>query len=742
MIREKHMNRFHGNTFAIIICLSFIRTSALPPDSMTVNLKEVSVVATRTEKDLAGTGRSVSVITREDLDKNTCTTLGELIATLPGITVAGEGQTPGATESVFIRGANSNQTAVFLDGVRISDVSSVNNAPDLAEIPVSSIERIEIIRGCHSSLYGSSAIGGVIRITTKRPLQPGWSGETSLTGGIFGKSAGTINPFATLSYDWKNGIYISAIVDHTSTKGIDATLDTVSDPNIFKNRDRDNWRKTNATFQAGYSGNKVKTHVAFERTIMNTDIDKAAFTDDDNYTLDFNRSLYTGSIEYKPVPSLALNVSGGYSESGRHAVNDSSIVSADGTTDHQFTEDHYKGQSANADVNIIWIPGKIQLLGGASFTLEKMRQDNFLYSAAFPPFILVIHSSLDSIRPHAETVAGYVQAEIPGSFFADGLERFQLTGSIRFTQHSISGDKITFEINPSLKLGEKSLLYFCYSTGFNSPSLYQLYAPEKYYTWDANYTTGLTRGNRMLKPEYAQSFEFGLKSTLSESSLFTISLFKNVNDNQIEYAYLWNPAIPEGEIGTDFNRDDYRGDRYINAGKQTSYGGEISIISELTKHWHFRGTISLINGYLDYNYSLLLKEQAGGNTIQLYNTGEFLTSSSRVYGLIRRPSTAFAELQYRQQGKWSAGITIRYSGSRDDVFYDITNGPFGSLSPVAVRDYTLTDLQGTCQLTKNLQVSTRMENIFDTRYSEINGFRCRGRGVYLKLQYFFRNQGQ
>lgn len=67
-----------------------------------------------------------------------------------------------------MRGANSNHTVIMVDGMRLSDPSSVDNALDLGELSLTNIERIEIVRGAHSTLYGSSAIGGAVNIITKK----------------------------------------------------------------------------------------------------------------------------------------------------------------------------------------------------------------------------------------------------------------------------------------------------------------------------------------------------------------------------------------------------------------------------------------------------------------------------------------------------------------------------------------------------------------------------------------------
>src|SRR5436190_8144453 len=220
-------------------------------DSLIMRLDEVVVTATRTEKPLSESGRSVSVITEDEIRQSGATSVTDLLSRLEGIYIVGNGQTPGANQSLFMRGANSNQTVVLVDGVRISDASTVNNTIDLSELPLQDIERIEIARGAQGTLYGTAAIGGVINILTHRAKEPGVSGHGMLQGGVFGESTGLAEAAIDLTATTKDGWYAGGFFDRLHVNGLDATLDTVTDPTVFKNRDRDGWDKTALGLSAG-----------------------------------------------------------------------------------------------------------------------------------------------------------------------------------------------------------------------------------------------------------------------------------------------------------------------------------------------------------------------------------------------------------------------------------------------------------------------------------------------------------
>ena len=122
--------------------------------------------------------------------------------------------------------------------------------------------------------------------------------------------------------------------------------------------------------------------------------------------------------------------------------------------------------------------------------------------------------------------------------------------------------------------------------------------------------------------------------------------------------------------------------------------------------------------------------------VQLYNNGHFLSSENYVQkGLIRRPNTAKAEFIYSGIKKLQSGLVIRYIDDRDDVFYDTQIKPQGALSTVSVDQYVLLDVNISYQLSTRVFISSRAENIMNSKYAEIRGFSTRGRAVYFKIAY-------
>jgi vitamin B12 transporter len=150
------------------------------------SLEGVVISGSRTEATLADTGSAVSIITAEELERRQIRFVSEVLREVPGIAVSRLGPV-GTNTQVRIRGAEANQTVVVIDGVKIND--PFTSEVDFAHLLAAQIDRIEILRGPQSVLYGADAIGGVISIFTKRGA-PGVQAEAAVEGGSFSTFSG------------------------------------------------------------------------------------------------------------------------------------------------------------------------------------------------------------------------------------------------------------------------------------------------------------------------------------------------------------------------------------------------------------------------------------------------------------------------------------------------------------------------------------------------------------------------
>ncbi|AWV08232.1 membrane protein [Lysobacter maris] len=202
------------------------------------DLDGVVVTATRTAQTQDQTLAAVTVIDREQIERLQPPSLPDLLRGRAGISLANNGG-PGKSTSLFLRGTESDHVLVLVDGVRIGSATSGSAA--LQDIPVEQIERIEIVRGPFSSLYGSEALGGVVQIFTRRPRGPfepsamlavGSQDSHRASAGVAGKGG--------------DGWY-SVQAAHETTEGINAYRGTRNfDP------DRDGYRNSSLSVQGGY----------------------------------------------------------------------------------------------------------------------------------------------------------------------------------------------------------------------------------------------------------------------------------------------------------------------------------------------------------------------------------------------------------------------------------------------------------------------------------------------------------
>jgi len=690
----------------------------------TTKIPEVVITATRSEQDPYKVGRSITVISAEDIRKSGYSTLSEALSAQEGLYVVGNGQTPGSFQSLFTRGSNNNQAVIMIDGVRLSDPSVVNGAPDFAEFSLIDVERIEIVRGSHSTMYGSAAVGGAVNIITRRAQQPGFHAQIQTSAGTFGKNTMLLSENVFLNYTAKNGIYVNAELYNANVSGLDATVDsvTVANPAALP-RDRDRFDKMDVAGRIGYRRNKIDAYFGAKITQQVTDIDKRAYIDDDNYTIDFHRDLFTYGAKYKPSDKLSFSFYGGYSATERFSRDDSSRVdNTSETTDHTYFDGLYTGTQLTNELQANWRGKGIDLVAGGGMYGETMNNithtyiSNWSYSDT---------TDMDSLDMHMMLSSAFLRAGLDGSLINEKYKGIGLSLGARFNSHNVFGSQVTYDINPSVEVGEGGLLYGVYSTGFNAPTLYQMYAPDK------DFVSGLTRGNDKLTPETSLSWELGFKQKINARTSVWASVFHTEVDNLVEYVYLW-----EGSAGLDtLDFMDYRGDRYLNVGRMINRGAEGGIGTQVSEKLRVDANLTLVGGKLIYDPESIDTTQTKGHHVQLYSNGAFVYRDVETIGLTRRPSTANLRLSWMPVKQLTLRSDIRYVGARGDIYYDFNLGPFGALASNAVEDYTLVDLSARYVFKKYASLLLRVENVLDKKYEEIKGFTTRGRGFYVTFRF-------
>ena len=169
------------------LCASTALISALSMPAIAqeiINLEEITFSANLSPTEIARSGASVSVVTREDLEADGTIQVVDYLSQLPGVSVTQNGGIGGAA-SLRIRGAGAEYVAVYIDGIRVDDPSAPQTAFEFGRLTSADIGRIEILRGSQSALYGGSAVGGVVNITTLGAEQDGFSQSLQVEAGSY-----------------------------------------------------------------------------------------------------------------------------------------------------------------------------------------------------------------------------------------------------------------------------------------------------------------------------------------------------------------------------------------------------------------------------------------------------------------------------------------------------------------------------------------------------------------------------
>jgi vitamin B12 transporter len=675
-------------------------------------LKEIMVTATRSQKNPDEVGRSVTVITADQMNNSTYQSVGELLGQQEGIYMVGTGQNPGTNQSIFMRGTASNQTAIMIDNVRFTDPATPNSAPDLSELSSLGVDQIEIVRGSHSTLYGSSAMGGVINLITREGSNtPGIHADADIATGTFGTKTSELSENLLLNYTDNKGFYCTAGFDNLATKGLDATIDTVTNRDTLQNRHRDNFAKADGFGKLGYQTDELNVYFSYRNTAQKADLPHAAFEDDPDFTSDVNRNFYTYGASYKIADDIQLKYIGGYSNLKRTIVDDSSMIFPS-----TYSDDTYKGTMGTNEIQTNYKDNTVDAVIGIGLYKETMTASTYYYNSVYN---YVLSSDIDSLNINSLTKSIFFHFDINGPLTNPILSHFALAGGTRLADQSSFGTNVTYEINPSYKIAENSLLYCSYSTGFNAPSLYELFSPNR-----DGYDLNISLGNKNLKPENSTSYEIGVKQSVGNGMSFSFAYFSTEVKHYIDYVYLWNKNI-----------DSLEGDTYLNIGIQTSSGIELTVKDRLSTRLFFESYISFITGSLTYNPSDINSSQTGGNTVQLFSNGAFLTNQVQSMELVRRPSTANASLTYLPIDRLVLKVDVKIVGARNDTYYDSNLGPYGALASIPLSSYTVMDFSQRFIVNNDLFINGKIENVFNVQYSEILGYTSRGRGFYLSVNY-------
>lgn len=476
-----------------------------PPDT----LPAIVVSATRLPTPEEELGSSVTIITAEDIEKKQERTLPDILQDVPGLNLVQAGG-PGSVASVFMRGTNSNHTKVLIDGIDVSDPSSADGAFDFSQILASDIERVEILRGPQSGLYGSDAIGGVIDIITKKG-----DGPAQFQGSIEGGSYGTFNQTAGVSGSVSRFSYAFDF-SHFRSADTPVTPADLVPPGRPLNADSYDNMTYSTKLGAGLTDNfDVGLVIRYVETQLQSTSDdylgpETIPTDSDN------RELFTRATAHLVLFDGVLDQTAGvgYTDYRRRIFDPNAY-------DESFGNDptFYRGDRVKLD----W-QGNIRVTTGQVLTLGAEHQLDEIDDSS-------------PVQAQMTNDAGFAQLQ---SSFGD---RFFDTISLRYDDNDRFGGKATYRIAPAVLVPETDTKFKgSLGTGFKAPTLDQLFDSYPQYDFYANPN---------LKPETSLGYDLGVEQAfLAKRVQFGATYFHNDIRNLIDYNDTFTSVVNIGRATT------------------------------------------------------------------------------------------------------------------------------------------------------------------------------------------------
>lgn len=520
-------------------------------DSTKVNLlNEVVVSDTKFVQNKEKSGKVIEVITAQDLTKKSGQTLATVLSQVTGVEINGNQSANGKNLGYYIRGGRNRQVLILIDGIPVTDASGISIEYDLRLLPVEQVERIEVMKGAASTLYGTGAATGVINITLKKATKKELQGNAYVTIG----SNNTADNHQYNGQDFNQGLSVGGESKNVNYfAGFNSTESKGMSQIAGENYELDSFSRQNLLTKLGFKvtdklaidffGNYDRIKNDYDGTFDNTGFND---TDANITTSEQVRFGFSPKYKYKKgefvLNSGFTKITRDYSELNtfsntvEYSVYDSRSIVIDAFNKY--------------NINKEWF-----VILGANYQYNDMNSNT--------PF-----STIENENTKFNIIDGYTTLVYNSNF---GLN---INAGARLNYHSAYGNNLVYNINPSyhFKTSFPLKVIASYSTAFVTPSLYQLYSEY---------------GNANLTPE---------KNTTVEAGFETEWVKRKVKLNAVAFYRDQTNAI-------DFYFDPVTYDAfYVNVnGESKAKGLETSLNIALTSKWQLNGnyTFTQVDKALD-----------------------------------------------------------------------------------------------------------------------------------------------
>ena len=616
-------------------------SSQLHAQQDTTSMDEVVLTANKFEQKQSQTGKVVTVITKEQLEKSSGKSLGQVLNEQVGVTIPGALNAMGSVQSVYMRGASSGRTMILIDGIPVNDHSMINNEFDLNLLSIYDIERIEILRGSQSTLYGSDAIAGAINIiTVKKDVLAPTSATAQSIAPAFRPGIKATSAYGSRNTSRSNVQLFGKINNKLSyttrfARIVTDGFSSATDNNGTGTFDDDGYNGNIASASLQY---QVIPTLSVKGFIQNSqykaDVDRAIFVDDKDFTINNSNLMAGGTVHFKKgIANIIANYQ--YGKQKRRYLDDSLDYAPTGT---KFESNNYNAKSKFAELyGNVQAANWLTVLAGLDYREGSMDQQYQSIHALYGPYESEFQNkSLDQFSAYTSFLFNTLNKKL----------NVELGG--RFNRHSRYGDNTTYTFNPSYSISNHWRVFGSIASGFKAPSIYQVYDEFS--------------GNPALKPEESTNFEIGVQQSGSKVSSRAVYFHRNIRD------------------GIDYN---YVTFQYFNFVRQEVSGLELELELKPVRGFNIRANYALITGeeqtqsrknFSDTSYDYLLRRPKHNLNISLgyqvcpefyislsgkaisdrYDVGGFMSDDIELDGYFLL--NAYAEYKYGSHIKFFADL--------------------------------------------------------------------------------------
>ncbi len=600
---------------------------SLQKSSNASQLEDVIVTANKIEQKQDGTSKVITVITAAQIQQNAGRTIAQLLNEQAGLSLPGALSNLGSVPSIYMRGAASGRTLILLDGAPVGDPSMISNEFDLNLVPLNQVERIEILKGAQSTLYGSDAIGGVINIITKSKSGAG--------GGFSYGSYGTKQGNFQFNSNFKK-LDVAIGFENQNADGFSSAKDITNN----KNFDKDGYQNNSFFVKAKYQIDSLwNLQLSSRKTSYTSAIDYGGFMDDRDNEFKNATTMSGLVLKYKKAKTN-FQFQYQYTTQDRTYFNDSAdrkyII---------FENNQYAGTTHFADAFLSTpIHKNIQWIIGTDFRYGSYNQ---------------IYESISQWGPYNDIFRDTFQfqnAIYTSALINDDAKKWLLELGARYNNHNRFGNNQTFTFNPSYALSDQVRLIASVSTGFKAPSLYQL-----------SY-------NDQLNAETSFNTEFGI--SFRKGQVFARAVYYNRNiKNGIDYNYIDYNFFNfiqqkvnglEIEIQHPINEQHHFSLNYTLMNGQETNQNRITTTDTVTYHYLLKRPTHSLNA--QWNYTI-------NNKWNTSLTGRFISERKDVGGYASPDVTLgyYTLLNANIQYKWSKRVLVFANGQNllNDNFTEV-----------------------------------------------------------------------